>query len=68
MTAVAPERVPATVRSPVIVIPLVLVATSILADESVKLTTDTLPVSIVTVPVPERESNTTESIDVGMSA
>ncbi len=62
VTAVAPEIMPAViVRSPVTVIPLVLVAMVILALPSVTFCIDTPAESIVTVPVPELASKMTLS-------
>jgi hypothetical protein len=66
VTAVAPESTPFTVRSPVTVIPLVLVAMVILADESFRSTTDTLPEFIVTVPDPELASKYTLLVSAGI--
>ena len=67
-TAPAPE--PVTVPPPPAQIPdifkvLAPVVIIMLADDWVKLVTDTLAVSIVTVPVPELASNTALLVDAG---
>lgn len=65
VTAVAPDIAPLTVRSPVTIIPLVLVARVMFDDDSVKSMTDTPAELIVTVPVPEFESKTTLLTAIG---
>jgi hypothetical protein len=65
VAAVAPWSVLLMVLSPVTVMPLVLVSTVMLVEDSSKLATDTLAEFMVTVPVPELPSKCTLVVEPG---
>lgn len=68
VTAVAPEIILATVIFPVTVIPLVLVAMVMSAEDSIRSTTLTLAESMVTVPEPELASKYTFVLVPGIAS